>query len=203
LIGGKLGLALLMASVVGMATAQARPPASRVPGCNGPALPDGTHHLSQLPSGPLPGLDGHDHRLTDWPGKVLLVNFWAGWCGPCQYEIPDLIAFQTAHADQGLQVIGIGVDSHDRLANVARSLEIDYPVLVAGEGSGARLLADWGNPAGILPYTVVLGADGCIAHIRRGVMDEQELEDYVQPLLPPNAIERGNGVVRGPRQGTP
>jgi thiol-disulfide isomerase/thioredoxin len=185
LIGKRLFLALLLASAMGGAGAVGSSQEPGIPVCSGPALPDGARHLSELAFGSLPGLDGKPHRLGDWAGQVLLVNFWAGWCGPCQYEIPDLAAFQANHAGQGLQVLGIGVDRPRRLANVARSLEINYPVLMAGEGPGSKLMADWGNRAGTLPYTVVFDKDGCVAHVRRTVMDEQELEDTVTPLLEP------------------
>jgi thiol-disulfide isomerase/thioredoxin len=178
-------LALLSAAALSAVVAVAEPPLSSARGsaCAGPALPDGTRRLSQLPLGPFPGLDGHEHHLTDWSGKVLLVNFWAGWCGPCQYEIPDLVAFQSAHAADGLQIVGIGLDRQDRLANVARSLEVNYPVMVAGEGPGAALMARWGNSSQTVPYTVVFDPGGCVARVRRGVLDRTALEDYVLPLL--------------------
>jgi len=177
-----LPLALLLASVLWADPAwSAAGPAD----CSGPALPGGVRRLDQLPDSPLVGLDGQAHRVADWAGKVLLVNFWAGWCGPCQYEIPELVAFQAAHRTQGLQVVGIGLDTRERLANVARSLGINYPVLVAGEAPGAELMAEWGNTTQTVPYSVVLDRRGCIAHVRRGPLDAGDLEDDVLPLLAP------------------
>jgi len=186
----RLPLALGLAAVLGADLAWAQSPAvpaASAAGCSGPSLPGGARKLSQLPGGPLEGLDGQAHRLSDWAGKVLLVNFWAGWCAPCQYEIPDLVAFQTAHRAQGLQVVGVGLDSRERLVNVARSLEINYPVLVAGEGPGAELMASWGNATQTVPYSVVLDARGCIAHLRRGPLDRSDLDDYLLPLLAPGS----------------
>jgi thiol-disulfide isomerase/thioredoxin len=111
------------------------------------------------------------------------MNFWASWCAPCQYEIPEFVQYQEKYRDKGLQLIGIGVDEKRKLANVARSLEINYPVLVIDPSAAGPLLTRWGNTTGIIPYTVVIARDGHIKYIHRGQFDDEAFQTYVAPLL--------------------
>ncbi len=94
------------------------------------ALPAANAGEPAVPAFKLPGMDGKQHELAEWRNKVVLLNFWASWCSPCQTEIRDLVAFQTQYAAQGLQIVGIGLDDEKKLRNVQRSLGINYPVLV-------------------------------------------------------------------------
>lgn len=131
----------------------------------------------------LPALDGHDYSLEHWKGKVILINFWASWCAPCQYEIPKLVKMQNHYADKGLQVVGIGVDREMPLRNVSRSLGINYPVLIADDARGRALLERWGNEQQIVPYNVVIDKNGKISFLHLGQFDEEIFEDIVHPLL--------------------
>ncbi|HGG59168.1 MAG TPA: TlpA family protein disulfide reductase, partial [Gammaproteobacteria bacterium] len=63
----------------------------------------------------LKGLDGKTHSLDEWKGKVIVLNFWASWCAPCQYEIKELIALQNEYGDKGLQVVSLGLDEERKL----------------------------------------------------------------------------------------
>lgn len=137
----------------------------------------------EQPGGALPSLGGGSYRLDHWQGKVVLLNFWASWCSPCQYEIPGLVRLQQRHAAQGLQVVGVGVDKSRPLSNVSRSLGINYPVLVAGEAVGSQLLRHWGDSSQTLPYNVVIGKDGTIHYAGVGQFDEEMFDTYVTPLL--------------------
>ena len=149
-----------------------------------------------FPALSLPDLQGRQRSLDEWRGKVILLNFWASWCAPCQYEIPDFVSFQREYGDAGLQVIGVGVDARRPLANVARSLGINYPVLVAGMDRG-KLLVGWGNRSGSIPYSVVIGRDGQILRTRVGRFDRRAFDRYVKPLLaptPPKPVARAKLV---------
>src|SRR5512143_4098296 len=72
----------------------------------------------------LPDLDGKTRRLADWGGKVLLVNFWATWCAPCQAEIPSLMRYQEQYGPKGLQIVGVGLDEPIKLRNFRNSFEL-------------------------------------------------------------------------------
>lgn len=147
------------------------------------ALPAKTNIAWELPAFKLKGLDGKIHSLDDWKGKVIVLNFWASWCGPCQYEIPEFARFQSRYGKDGLQILGMGLDDEKKLANVARTLGINYPVLVLDPLVDRKILSDWGNDTGIVPYTAVIDKDGRITYIHRGKMDAEVFADYVLPLL--------------------
>ncbi len=146
-------------------------------------LPSKTSNVWEMPQFALPGLDGTKHSLQEWKGKVIVFNFWASWCSPCQYEIRDLVQMQDKYKGQGLQVIGVGVDEERKLRNVSRTLGINYPILVAEPSSHPDLLTDWGNSEQIVPYTVIIDTTGHIHYIHRGQMSMETFQDYVLPLL--------------------
>jgi len=147
------------------------------------ALPEKTNNAWELKPFKLEGLDGERHTLDEWKGKVIVLNFWASWCAPCQYEIKDLVKLQSEYGEKGLQVIGIGIDEARKLANVKRTLEINYPVLVADPTRSTRLLSRWGNDRQIVPYTVVIDRDGTIRYIHRGQLTPDVFGEFVIPLL--------------------
>ncbi|RTZ59600.1 MAG: TlpA family protein disulfide reductase [Gammaproteobacteria bacterium] len=155
------------------------------------ALPSKSASAWDQPRFELKGLDGKTHSLDEWKGKVILMNFWASWCAPCQYEIPEFVKYQKQYGDRGLQIIGIGIDEEKKLRNVARSLDINYPVLVADPGDPAhiKILEQWGNEKQFIPYTVVIRKDGRISYIHRGMLDEEAFKEYVRPVL--DASEEG------------
>jgi thiol-disulfide isomerase/thioredoxin len=98
----------------------------------------------------LPDPLGTKQAIAQWRGKVLVVNFWATWCEPCREEIPGLMRLRKKYASNGVELIGIAVDSADKIRNYAKTMLIDYPLLVGGIESIelARLL---GNKAGGCP----------------------------------------------------
>jgi thiol-disulfide isomerase/thioredoxin len=163
----------------------AEPPAGRSPSGIKTTLQGRVTNAWDRPAFHLKGLDERTHRLDEWKDKVIMLNFWATWCGPCQYEIRDFVIYQERYAPQGLQIIGMGLDEERKLRNVARTLGINYPVLVADPVKNPGLLAHWGNPTHILPYTVVIDRDGRLKYIHRGRMDADAFEELVLPLLAP------------------
>lgn len=137
----------------------------------------------ELPSLILNDLNGQQHNLYQWHGQVIMLNFWATWCGPCQTEIPDFIELQTQYADQGLQIIGVGLDDVRKLRNYVRTVGINYPILQADPERQYSLLKQWGNPFGVLPFTVIIGKDGHLVFMQQGIFNKETFGRMVKPLL--------------------
>ncbi|HMC13501.1 MAG TPA: TlpA disulfide reductase family protein [Gallionellaceae bacterium] len=146
-------------------------------------LPPKANNEGKMKPFSLTGLDGVRHSLADWKGKVVILNFWATWCSPCLYEIRDFVTYQEQYKARGLQIIGLGLDDEKKLRNVQRTLEINYPVLVADPVENSGLMKLWGNSSGVLPYTVVIDRDGRVAYVYRGQMNRDVFDEYVLPLL--------------------
>lgn len=147
------------------------------------AAPPKANNEREMKPFSLTGLDGVRHSLSDWKGKVVILNFWATWCAPCLYEIRDFVVFQERYKARGLQIIGLGLDDEKKLRNVQRTLEINYPVLVADPVDNSGLMKLWGNSSGVVPYTVVIDRDGRVAYVHLGLMNSEVFDEYVLPLL--------------------
>lgn len=130
----------------------------------------------------LVDLKGATVFAADFDGKILLVNFWASWCKPCTDEMPMLNRLQHNYAGRGVQVVGIALDDPHKARKFASELAIDYPILV---GRTQTVLAGrrYGNRSGMLPYSVLVGADGIIRWAYLGALDQQELEVQIKALL--------------------
>jgi peroxiredoxin len=129
-----------------------------------------------------PDLEGRVHRLLDWRGKVLLCNFWATWCAPCREEVPILVSAKAQWAAYGFEVVGIGIDSADKMREFSRTHKINYPVLIA-DASALELVRKLGNRAGGLPYTVVLDATGAVVRKHVGAFTEPHLRRVLESLF--------------------
>jgi cytochrome c biogenesis protein CcmG/thiol:disulfide interchange protein DsbE len=127
----------------------------------------------------LTGLDGKPVTLAGTHGKVVLVNFWATWCGPCRAEIPDLIALQEKYKDH-LQILGLVVDDDDldAIKEFADKFGINYPVALATD---EIRLQYGGIPA--LPSSFVLDSEGRIVQKHEGLRDPILYETEVRSLL--------------------
>jgi len=131
------------------------------------------------PAFQLDMLDGKPLRVADYKGKVILLNFWATWCGPCRAEIPDLVGLQNKYKDQ-LQIIGLVVDDDDREAirKFVEKFRINYPVAIATD----ELRNDYGGiPA--LPTSFVLDAEGRVVQKHEGLRDPVLYEVEIRSLL--------------------
>lgn len=113
-----------------------------------------------------------------WAGRPTLVNLWATWCAPCLKEMPDLQAFADAQGATGVRVVGIALDDAAAVAAFLRQHGITYPVLLDAAGpadAGVRL----GNPAGVLPYSVLVSDDGRLLKTRIGPFtDAAEIAEW-------------------------
>jgi len=125
-------------------------------------------------------INGGYIRLSQYRGKVVLVNFWATWCPPCRAEIPDLIRLQRDYRSRGLQVIGITYPPQ-KLVDVrrfARGAKVNYPI-----GLGNKKTKLLFTPNETLPMTIVIGTDGRIRDIIEGILLPEEFEQKIKPLL--------------------
>ena len=132
----------------------------------------------------LPEVDGKQHSIEEWRGKVIVLNFWATWCPPCREEIPLLIALQKKHSAQGLQVVSVAIDDVAPVMHYRQSAGINYPVLMGGD-EALDLIARYGNRMGSLPFTVIMDRNGAIMARKLGAFTQNELEGLVDPLIRP------------------
>ena len=155
--------------------------ASRAPGSS--PVADDPHESAQDPANnrkipevvpqiSLPGLDGRPHALGDYRGKLLIVNFWATWCEPCRREIPLLKSLRTEYAANGLEIVGIAVDSRDDVAKYVSSHGIAYPVLL-GERGGLEAASAFGMDV-VLPFSVFADRAGHIVALKIGELRPEE-----------------------------
>lgn len=142
----------------------------------------GQYAAQTLPGTAWDNLDGGQNALTEWQGKVLIVNHWATWCSPCRREIPMFMQFRAQYADQGLELIGIAHDDRQSVQRYVDSMGMEYPQLLAGLGQGQKWLAQLGSN-GSLPLTAIFDRDGHLRARKIGLMSEQELRRAVEPLL--------------------
>lgn len=129
----------------------------------------------------LKDMNGVNVRLESFKGKVILVNFWAKWCGPCRVEIPDLVELQTEYKDD-LVILGILVQDRwdDKVAPFAAQLKINYPLLDASERTDVE---EAFGPMWGLPTTFIIGRDGKIARKRTGMASKEYFEQEIRALL--------------------
>lgn len=127
-----------------------------------------------VPAISIADLEGKPHSLTQWKGKLLVLNFWATWCEPCQREIPLLKRVRAQRAAQGVEVVGIAVDLRAAVAKYTHQARIDYPVLVGEEDGLAAITALGMNT--VFPFTVFADREGRIVTLKIGELREREAQ---------------------------
>lgn len=131
--------------------------------------------VAALTSKQFGDLEGGKYTLSKWRGKVLVVNFWATWCAPCLYEIPNLMRAQARLGPAGLQIVGLALDSPENARSYAGQVKMNYPVVLAGMET-IELARALGNRAGVLPYTVILDRAGRLLTTHVGILAEEDLD---------------------------
>ena len=130
----------------------------------------------------LPDPSGRPQPLSQWQGKVLVVNFWATWCGPCREEMPDLVRAQKEYGAKGLQIVGIAADDADKVQQFAKEIQLNYPALIGGYAA-IDLSKDLGNSLVALPFTLVVDRQGKVAYTHLGPVKPDKLRDVITKLL--------------------
>jgi thiol-disulfide isomerase/thioredoxin len=128
----------------------------------------------------LKDLRGRTVRLSDYRGKIVMLNFWATWCPPCRAEMPDLVKWQREYRKKGLQVVGVTYPPTDltEVRKFVRSLRVNYPVVL-----GAKETKSLFDPAESLPLTVVIDREGNVRAVIEDIILPAEFEQKVKPLL--------------------
>ena len=138
-----------------------------------------------LPAFSLRDLDGNPINQRDWRGKVVLLNFWATWCGPCRAEIPMLVALQKHYRDQ-LVVVGLSIDEApaEAVREFVRSHDVNYPVAIVGQDVQQAF-----GGIGSVPLTFVVKPDAGIVQRHVGLLNGPLTEHEVRALagLPTDA----------------
>lgn len=123
-------------------------------------------------------VEGKSQPLSQWQGKLVVLNFWATWCPPCLKEIPAFVDLQQRLGPRGLQFVGIALDEAAAVGPFLKEHAINYPVLL-GDQDVARFMTELGNQIGALPFTVVVGRDGKILNLHQG---EWQADDAAKTL---------------------
>jgi peroxiredoxin len=130
----------------------------------------------------LPDTSGRQQSLSQWRGKVVVVNFWATWCAPCREEMPEFVRAQREFGPRGLQLVGIAVDEPEKVVQFANELGLNYPALIGGYGA-IELSKTLGNQLGALPFTIVIDRTGAVARTQLGPFKSDKLRATISNLL--------------------
>ncbi|HEY8683365.1 MAG TPA: TlpA disulfide reductase family protein [Rhodanobacter sp.] len=163
-----VGLAVLAAAIGGYAqhrSEQPRQADSALIGQPAPALA-------------LPDLGGKLHRLGDYRGHRLLLNFWASWCGPCLDKMPALNQAQAKFGEQEAIIVGIAMDDPGHVRAFLAAHPVSYPVLLGQLATPSTSLT-WGDRGEVLPYSVLLDADGRILATHVGALPATQLAAWL------------------------
>jgi thiol-disulfide isomerase/thioredoxin len=129
----------------------------------------------------LKDMNGADVDMQSYKGKIILLNFWATWCGPCKVEIPALVELQEQYAED-LVVLGLSIDIEDtaeKLRPYAAELKMNYPVLVGGRDDVQEAF----GPLFGVPVSVIIDREGKIAMKHSAMASKEQLERYIKSVL--------------------
>jgi len=128
----------------------------------------------------LKDVAGVDVNLASFEGKVILINFWATWCGPCRVEIPHLVELQQQYRDD-LVILGIDVlDEFDRVPKFAAAMKVNYPML---DGNNRKEVEEAYGPMWGLPTTVIIDRQGKVYKKHSGIATKEQFEQYITAVL--------------------
>lgn len=150
--------------------------ATVVPAASAALAPSGA-----APDFALKSLDGPNLRLKEQRGQVVMVNFWATWCGPCRVEMPHLARLYDKYRGSGFQLLGVNVDEDpNAAASLAQKLGLKFPILLDTEKRVSRMY-----DLTTMPSTVLIDRDGKVRYVHRGYRDgfEAMYEKQIRDLL--------------------
>lgn len=145
----------------------------------GPAATSGT--VDMAPDFALKGSTGQNLRLSEFRGQVVMINFWASWCGPCRQEMPHLEALYQRYESLGFTLLGVNVEKDRRDADEMLSgMKVSFPILFDSNNEVSKLY-----DVIAMPSTVLVDRDGKIRHIHHGYKSgyEDEYQSQIRSLI--------------------
>jgi thiol-disulfide isomerase/thioredoxin len=172
-VRGLVPVVALAASLAVTLSARSAPPEDAI---------NAAGNAATAPNWELKDLDGRTVRSSDFKGKVVVLDFWATWCGPCRAEIPGLVALQKEYAPEGLVIVGASVDEGgaSTVKQFTEKLSVNYPVVLADE----KVQQAFGDIEAI-PTTFIIDRTGRIVKKDFGFTGKDEFEQEIKPLLNP------------------
>ncbi|MBC8389595.1 MAG: TlpA family protein disulfide reductase [Actinobacteria bacterium] len=125
----------------------------------------------------LMDLDGNEISLSDFNGKILILNFWATWCPPCREEIPNFVEVYNEYESKDVQFIGVSNEDISTLKSFVEDYDISYPILI----DDANIMGKWGISA--IPTTFVFDKNGQIIFKNVGMMTGEQLKNIIEDEL--------------------
>lgn len=130
----------------------------------------------------LPNELGVNQSMSKYQGKIIVLNFWATWCPPCREEMPELSELHTEYKNKNVVVLGVAIDELNLVKEFSDATPVSYPLL-ADENQGMAIASHLGNDKGVLPYTVIINADGTVANTYFGRINKLLLASSLDKLL--------------------
>src|SRR3982751_6913884 len=167
-------LALLIVPLI-LHTAQLESRAKTPAASPSPKKSEGTANLDLV----FKDMNGAEVRLADYKGKVILLNVWATWCGPCELEIPELVEAYSKYKDKGVVVLGVSLDDPaETLREYAPKKQMNYPILLWQDA-----FDDAYGPILGVPITFFIGRDGTISRRHFGPVTKESIDRELKALL--------------------
>jgi peroxiredoxin len=140
-------------------------------GHDAPGAAAGAQSPRLAPDFTLPDLNGRQVKLSDFRGKLIVIDFWATWCPPCEFQIPVLNSLYDSHHDRDVVILGVSVDTDgpEAVRAYAEKRQVRYEILLGSES----LAREFGAPG--FPSLIVVGPDGFIRSMHVGLVEQPEL----------------------------
>jgi len=129
----------------------------------------------------LPDVSGKQRNLSEWQGKIRIINFWATWCPPCLEEIPEFIKLQNEFKNN-LQFIGIAIEDKETVEKYLKDNPVNYPMLIGGDNA-VTLAQQLGNIVNAVPFSLIVNQQGQIIHRQPGELSREKIIEIITPLL--------------------
>ena len=154
--------------------------------------------INRAPDFTLTAMNDSIYTLSKLEGKVVLINFWATWCGPCRMEIPEFNEMHKSYHEKGLEILGISVsDNKKQLKNFAKSFAVDYPLLYGGAREMNKIMKDYGGVYAV-PSSFLVGKNGNIVWSYPGAILKNYDPQTFATLLYEIEKELKKGEVKNP-----